>query len=204
MLLYRHFREKMGRSFKNIVLDIDECLTHTHDSDGIYDYEKNDRRVMIVPVGEDTMVSYQRPGLRKFLSFCNDFFDNVVIWSAGTADYVRAITKKIFWGLKPPALVLTRDDCVYTSNGTYYKPLSKVYAKLPECNEKNTFIIDDRAMNFLVNRRNGLTIPPYTPPRTEEGVSSEDDALQKITKWLHSEDVYRSKDIRNVKYPTFQ
>ena len=105
----------MSNTGKNIVLDIDATLVHTHgELDNfkmlkVYDpkTQMNLRRkvysMVLIDVstnpgeGEVTELSgIYRPYLKDFLEFCFQYFDNVVIWSAGKKKYVEKMCEFMF------------------------------------------------------------------------------------------------------------
>lgn len=187
-----------------IVLDVDECLLHTHDKSiltGIRNYEFGERRVLKIDIDEMQFIAYARPMVRKFLKFCNKYFNKVIIWSAGSKNYVDAIVKLLFWEINNPYIIMTRDDCSKTNNGELYKPLSKVYAKVQGSDSTNTILVDDREFNSVDDPYNIINIPRYEPKRNEKGFEEDDIHLTDIMYWFCIPEVRNSKDIKLVTKP---
>ena len=105
----------MSTNKKNIVLDIDATLVHTHgELDNfkmlkVYDpktqmnLRKKVYSMVLIDVssvpgeGEVTELSgIYRPYLKEFLEFCFQYFENVVIWSAGKKKYVEKCANLCF------------------------------------------------------------------------------------------------------------
>ena len=205
---------------KNIVLDIDATLVHTHGDDDeflnlklftnpkmikyrprLYSMELRD--VTSPPGTGEEMVLYgiYRPYLREFIEFCFEYFDNVIVWSAGKKKYVEKMCELIFTDRnKQPLLIYNYDDCgVY--DDFIRKPLKKLYEDprvKGELNEKNTFVIDDRDDTFALNKGNGILIPEYEAPLTKQGLSKMDDNLLKLMAWLSIDTNNDSQDVRKL------
>jgi hypothetical protein len=204
---------------KNIVFDIDETLVHTFD-----DYDKlKDLKIftdaknmklrnrvyklsledMFEKKGRGTetqMWGITRPHLKEFLIYCFTYFKNVGVWSAGQAPYVKAVVKDIFKDIQKPVAVFTWDDCsVNDDEGIYEKPLEKMYKVVPNMNETNTFILDDRTTSFSgCNNENGILIPAYKPNENISSLNSNDIAFQQLMFWLNKPEIMRSNDVRNL------
>lgn len=84
----------MRRKDINIVLDLDNTLIYSHDSNKI----KKDNPKWLSNYSTENMddeyIVCERPGLQVFLEWLFKNF-NVMIWSAASPDYVDFITKKI-------------------------------------------------------------------------------------------------------------
>ena len=111
----------MNGNGKNIVLDIDATLVHTHgdmDDFKMLNVYGNDEQLemrrkvynmRIIDVsdvpgeGEVTdLAGIYRPYLREFLEFGFSYFDNIVIWSAGKKKYVEKMCEYMFPLKKQP------------------------------------------------------------------------------------------------------
>lgn len=143
-----------------------------------------------------------RPHLKEFLVFCSSYFNVVTVWSAGLTPYVQEIVLDIFKGIKAPRLVFSRDQCkerIKDKHTVYEKPLKDMYQLVPQMNETNTFILDDREYSFdSVNPDNGILIPPYTPPCTLDGLAIDDPTLLQLKAWLLQPEVMQAKDVRTL------
>src|SRR5439155_1317619 len=107
------------RTNKSIVLDIDETLVHTFEGDCQTKFQQLNlmddpalidlrSRLYVLPLvdlsktgnsGVNLYWGVMRPSLRDFLRFCNKYFQNVCIWSAGHRDYVHGVCNQIFRGI---------------------------------------------------------------------------------------------------------
>jgi len=199
-----------------LVLDMDETLLRAFEGSESYNrFKKNSKRAFSQLEGrrlfkttvQDVMEKrgkgvtsmfwfVKRPGLDNFLMWAQEKFAAVVIWSAGKKEYVYSILDVVFSDLKPPDLILTYDDIVYTK--TYSsKPLEKVFERLPIANIKNTIIVDDVLGNFYrANPFNGILIPEYLPNSTGKSFLEEEYALDDIIDWFENMNLNTFKDIR--------
>jgi len=225
-----------SKTDKIVILDMDETLIHTvEDQDyeilkkiGLMEnpkYQAYRDRVHIFKLvdivslkgqGFEThMWAILRPGLKEFLIFCCQYFQHVIIWSAGLQDYVVEIITSIFDplnGICQPAKIWTRKDCEsikIEEEGDFgdvgdsidSKPISKIAKALPQLNIslENTWIVDDRLDNFYCNPNNGILIPAYRPRPSILGISrTSDDALKKLTEWWDSSECRKAKDVRKL------
>lgn len=206
---------------KYIVLDIDATLVHTHgDMDDfkmlkIYGSDEqlemrrklyNMRLIDVSDVpgeGEITdLAGIYRPYLKQFLEFCFDYFDGIVIWSAGKRKYVHKMCEYMFPLKKQPLLIFTYDDCEGDEDDYIVKPLEKLYRhpKLKgKLNETNTFVLDDREETYSFNKRNGILIPEFESDMSVEDICNHPDGeLLKLMTWLNTQEVKNSKDIRKL------
>lgn len=212
----------MGKG-KNIVLDIDATLVHTHgdvedfselkiySNDDALKYRRKVYTMKLVDVstpngvGEITMLSgIYRPYLRNFLDFCRNYFDNIIIWSAGQKKYVEKMTEIMFpFEDFQPLMVYTYDDCLVGRDDYLKKPLKKLYndKRLKgKLNEKNTFVLDDRDDTFSLNPNNGIQIPEFESDMSVDDITGHpDDNFLKLMSWFHSKEVRESEDVRKLK-----
>ena len=206
---------------KYIVLDIDATLVHTHgDMDDfkmlkIYGSDEqlemrrklyNMRLIDVSDVpgeGEVTdLAGIYRPYLKEFLEFCFDYFDGIVIWSAGKRKYVHKMCEYMFPLKKQPLLIFTYDDCEGDEDDYIVKPLEKLY-KHPQLkgklNETNTFVLDDREETYSFNKRNGILIPEFESDMSVEDICNHPDSeLLKLMTWLNTSEVKNSRDVRKL------
>ena len=206
---------------KYIVLDIDATLVHTHgDMDDfkmlkIYGSDEqlemrrklyNMRLIDVSDVpgeGEITdLAGIYRPYLKQFLEFCFDYFDGIVIWSAGKRKYVHKMCEYMFPLKKQPLTIFTYDDCEGDEDDYIVKPLEKLY-KHPKLkgklNETNTFVLDDREETYSYNKRNGILIPEFESDMSVEDICNHPDGeLLKLMTWLNTQEVKSSKDVRKL------
>lgn len=149
-----------------------------------------------------------RPGLKDFLMFCFSYFKQVIVWSAGTRDYVEAMVEALFSDVAQPHAVFAREDCVYDeAQGCYIKPLETLFSLHPDVAKyaslANTCIVDDTEATFIRNPDNAIFIPRYLED-SEENTPSEgamlanDQALEKLKAWYMRADVIDCRDVRRL------
>lgn len=210
---------------KIVILDVDETLVHTYQNFNKWmelkimtDPKKIDlrSRCYVINLENDKSIGYQehmwgvkRPHLEEFLKFCFNYFKYVIVWSAGTYDYVHSIVDDIFKDTYRPHAILTRVDCAGPLNNLE-KPFWKLISIVPELkqylrteglesdNIKNMFIIDDRLRSFNRNPNNGILIPVYEPDTTVDGIRKDDLALPQIMNWLMRPDIMQVDDVRRL------
>lgn len=215
---------------KYLVLDIDATLVHTHDVDedgvrgiekfsmlNIYSqserirYRRNLYLMKIVDVnhqsgtGEVTVLTgIYRPYLRLFLDFCKNYFEGVVVWSAGQKKYVEKMVEIMFPHANfQPMVVYTYEDCIVGEDDYLKKPLSKLYKDKRlkgKLNEKNTMILDDRDDTFSLNPKNGVQVPVFESDMSIEDIKHHEDInFLKFMAWLNTKEVKNATDVRKLK-----
>lgn len=151
------------RNPKCIVLDLDETLIHSKPGN----ITKKSSKVPIhnINIEGDMWSVIERPHLKDFVNFIYKYFDLVIIWSAGTYEYVHAICKLIF-PYYDECIVYTRDDCI-NENGNYIKPLIELekneYLLSPIMNLRTMFVVDNLDDTFVKNVSNAIHIPNFEP-----------------------------------------
>lgn len=163
---------KWHRSPKCIVLDLDETLIHS--IAGNFNRKGSKVPIHNINIEGDPWTVIERPHLKDFINFIHKYFDLIIVWSAGTFDYVHAICKLIF-PYYDECIVYTRDDCIPDNNGNYIKPLTELekneYLLSPIMNLRTMFVVDNLEDTFVKNVSNAIHIPDFEP-----GI----DGLQKI------------------------
>jgi hypothetical protein len=205
----------MPKTNKTIVLDLDSTLLHTCDDMGIWDSleiytnPKNAKlrsRVYFFELIDVTekpgsgiktvLWGVLRPHVYTFLRFCFDYFENVIVWSAGQKKYVHAICDFLFQEFeKQPLIIFTYEDCEIGSN-YIHKPLIKFVNGEHKVPIHTLVALDDNITTFSKNKENGLLIPPYEPEFTFNGIMEDERSLLNVMYWLTSSDVMNSPDIR--------
>jgi TFIIF-interacting CTD phosphatase-like protein len=198
----------MSHLDKCIVLDLDETLIHTYVKKEIIDSSKGynylDQNVAMrgrlyrLDSGNGELSdlwSLKRPGTDMFIRYVMNNFGMVIVWSAGTKEYVERIVEWIFGSMGYyPDKVYSRDYCDVIPSGTlkgsYVKPITKL------CNEpdlkgrislSNILFVDDNTTSTSYNPANAITIPKFHPdPSMKTMLLEDDDALYKIIAWLES------------------
>lgn len=208
-------KEKGGK--KCIILDLDECLIHTlHEEespkDVISSISKDPElrsqlfKFNITDLFEkrgkgrrDTFWGFRRPHLREFLVFCFDYFDYVLVWSAGEYRYVHSVVGAIFGDIgRSPHLIYTRDDVIYISDGNYHKPISKILSDeliVDMVSIDKAFFLDDRKKNFITAPKNGIVIPAYRPVTNSRHSIVDDIALVQLMQWLKKPEIKSAPSI---------
>jgi TFIIF-interacting CTD phosphatase-like protein len=210
---------------KCVILDCDNCLLFSPETPGVaqklddiginlpenYDIKCRIHKMDIPDIvnspgtGElDCIYFIERPHLPQFLNFIRNYFDYVVVWSAGKPRYVRGLVERIFRDVvvknnKPIVdMILTSNDMVTEANRDYCKPISKVCEKIPFIRPENLLIIDDRAANFVRNLGNGILIPAFNPELTLNDLRRDDTALLDIIRFLSNDTVKKCTDYRKL------
>lgn len=215
-----------------LILDLDETLVHSWENPNFLEqyaiYEDPSIYRKFHPIGSHQIAysmllempgnkiskiwGLHRPHLYEFLKFASEYFDNILVWSAGIRPYVDEIAKQIFLesGLKSPKIVWARDRCA-NYQGYYHKPISDVMTELSKrpyttfnIDPKWTFIVDDKSHTFMQNPQNGILIPPYHPgkdrkysvPTLQDLLDRSDTALIQLKTWLEKPEVRNAEDVR--------
>lgn len=203
---------------KSLVLDLDSTLIFTSDNfesfadlklysnpkhsilrNQIYKFDVIDVVEKPGTGVKSSMWGALRPHVREFLNFCFDYFENVIIWSAGQLRYVHAITDILFTEPeKQPIIIYSYEDCERTDN-YLYKPLIKL---AQQENSKLTLdkllILDDNETTFSKNKDNALHIPAYEPELSPEGILEDDTTLICLTRWFMKPEVIACSDVRKL------
>lgn len=152
---------------KLLVLDLDETLVHSSEVE-IADYD------FICRIGGSTFWVKKRPDLDSFLKRVSQIYD-LMIWSAGGDDYVRAVVKVIMEGISL-VNIFTHNRCVIKyrplmgdencdSGTTRYsyviKPLIKIWRK-KKWSRQDTVVVDDCKTTFQRNYGNSIQISEFT------------------------------------------
>lgn len=206
---------------KCIVLDLDETLVHS-ETIRTQDWTPLSKELVLTPdqherfydldLGDDyRVIGFERPYCQEFLTYCLRYFDPVIIWSAGSRDYVELMISHIFQNqVRSPHTIFAWENCDVTidkeGNKNARKPLQFIYNRFPKCNEKNTLFIDDREDYAEKDLLNWICIPPYEIPDITEldGIrkvpkwKDNDDILERIMTWCSNSGVLKAKDVRTV------
>lgn len=211
---------------KTCILDLDETLIHSWSNTQLPETLNiyGDREIFEIfhPHGKDPLAysftaaetdfwGMYRPHLRQFLQFCDNYFDNVFIWSAGVPDYVSSVCECIFrdYSVDHPRAIWSRLHCD-KSDGVYHKPIAKLMEHVRRkrydpysIDLSQTLIIDDKEYTFLDNPHNGILIPSYAPPENGDlaallKYNQEDNAFPKLIKWMETSQVKFCTDVRSL------
>jgi len=139
----------------------------------------------------------KRPHLDSFIRFAERYFEKIIVWSAGTKDYVSKIVDFIFRDHDQPYAILNRDDVVYI-DGTddYHKPISEIERNYPGLisNRDLTVFVDDKLDNGRNNIGNFINIPAFRPS-ISKGFTSDDRCLLDLMNWLMTKEVLDATNI---------
>lgn len=142
-----------------------------------------------------------RPGWDKFHNFCKEYFQGVIIWSAGQPKYVDSIVDILFTDPSfQPMLIYNWNHC-YTTDTNIYKPLKKIFADprvRGRVTPENTYVIDDRDDTFSQNKDNGILIPAYDIKPNEKKIMESDTRLLELELWLSQHHIATSEDVRDL------
>ena len=180
---------------KTLIIDLDETVLHSWEApqfidkiskdvgklEKLYPYDQISRAYAIQLVETETksyIFGMFRPHLYEFLTFAYVYFDNILIWSAGVAEYVEKVTDLMFLnaGIQKPRMTWSRlncRSCGQMGSVIYHKPIAlisndlklKYYSAPFEIDPKQTLILDDKVHTFMENKNNGILIPPYSPAK---------------------------------------
>jgi TFIIF-interacting CTD phosphatase-like protein len=142
-----------------------------------------------------------RPGWQRFHDFSKQYFEHLIVWSAGQPKYVDAIIDVLFPDPSfQPIIVYNWNHC-HSKDHNIYKPLKKIFADprvkgkiLPE----NTYVLDDRDDTFSLNKNNGILIPAYDIKPTEKWIMADDSRLLELEMWLSQHHVATVDDVRTL------
>lgn len=178
-----------SKSNKTIILDIDHTLVCCHP--GNLRMETMSPRecsnVKFIKLENSYSYLILRPHLREFLVTCFNFFSKVVVWSAGTEDYVHEVCSIIFNGLRMPDYIFTREHIKNFSEENIAKNIKDILPIIDEKDIDNVLIIDDRTESFIHNEDNGILIPHYFPIK-DEFIFFEDKCLSQLKNWIEKLD----------------
>ena len=184
-------------SFKD--LKVYSSPKHAHLRNRVYKFDVMD---VVEKPGtgiKSSMWGALRPHVREFLNFCFDYFESVLIWSAGQLRYVHAITDILFTEPdKQPMIIYSYEDCEKTDN-YLYKPLIKLsQQEHSSLTLDRVLILDDNETTFSKNKDNALHIPAYEPELSPEGIMEDDQTLVNLSRWLMQESIINAPDVRKI------
>lgn len=194
---------KWNRSPKCIVLDLDETLIHSKPGN----ISKKGSKVPVhsLNIEGDSWSVIERPHLKDFIGFIYKYFDLIIVWSAGTYEYVHAISKLIF-PYYDECIIYTRDDCV-SENGNYIKPLTELekneYLLTPIMNLKTMIVVDNLDDTFVKNVNNAIHINNFEPEGPSDLAKIHDVSLLKLISFF-SEMNRDVEDVRTIDKKIFE
>lgn len=169
-------KRRCSRYRITVVIDLDETMIHSHTipTSGI-------AKKVAYPchrMADDFLVC-ERPGLQSFLDWLFKNF-NVIIWSAGSPEYVDFIAKNVIeTGKRKTKRVLNSDDCDRCEK-RYGQRKNLAYLwdvlDIPGCGPACCVLIDDLAENRDHQSNNSIRIPAFNARENER----KDCALKEI------------------------
>lgn len=207
----------VGKTDRCIVLDLDLTLISTQRQDVplsvLTDLLKDVRSLPLRDrIYQFNIENYQGPGVgtimpmwgiarphaKEFLSFCDQHFDKVVVWSAGKRPYVEHVVDFLFRDLRRPEVVYNHDMLDPNKGNGMVKTLTTILKEesLTHLDLSKTLALDDNPGTFADNTANGVLIPAYDPYLSIDGFMADDKALPEFQKWLTSHDVTSCSDVR--------
>lgn len=173
-----------------LVLDLDETLVHT----GFHTVGTPSDHKYVLDVDGYKMRGTIRPYARQFLKFVHHFSERVIIWSAGTASYVKSVVEVLYDGMsEKPSMVLSRNDCHKVPHGSeffYSKPI-RTLAERIIYNPDQVVMLDDKLHTFIFNPDHGVQVPEYKG-------ESQDEGLLNLMEWMSKPHVRRSDTITQL------
>jgi hypothetical protein len=166
----------------NLVLDLDETLIHTIQSDvPRKDLERYADFSFQIGANSPNFYVFKRPGLREFLETVFEKFKRVGIWTAADSLYAKAVLKRIltYEQMSKLDFVFSRGFCDSDVIG-FVKPLQKIFdlagtvnkdgKKFSTWNPEETIQLDNCAQVMKLNLRNGIVAPDYKPPHLDHDI----------------------------------
>jgi hypothetical protein len=171
-------------------LDLDATLVDTFGDEEIRQYLDDEDPQLMERYFEINSDSYMmwgslRPHTKEFLATCQEVFDMVGIWSAGTYDYVHMIVDDVLE--IEPSFVWTRNDCEfhydpYLCEVIRQKPLQLLFDAMPCIDPKRTLIVDDYSSVCRQDTLQHIHLPAWRGAFA--GLIKPDDALLKLGTWF--------------------
>ena len=173
---------------KIIILDIDQTLIQS---------KRINSKTKFGELGDFNICNngytiYKRPYVDNFIEWCFNNFDGVIVWSAGTKDYVYDIVRHLFKSTYKPTMVLTKDSC---TTDEYHKDVSILDIKLKDfginLDTSEIYFVDDIPCRIKnLKPQNIIPIKPYCTRRhvyrNRTFSGDRDDHLLKIKKMSYN------------------
>ena len=118
------------------------------------------RRLFTFELDNKRYWAIKRPYLDTFFDYIFEKYNKVILWSAGSHDYVHKVCEVIF-DKHTPYKIYTRDDCETKHGSKSHKPLSKIQED--DKHLENIFLVDNLPENSTSNNKNHFYIPDYDP-----------------------------------------
>jgi hypothetical protein len=168
----------------NVVLDLDNTLIFSLPFKK-FPTKKTYLHKMVHHKMDEDYIVFERPGLQKFLDWLFENF-NVMVWSAGSPEYVDFIVRNILEKNRKVEYVLNSDNCEDSQRifgEKHIKNLKYLWDinDLPGYGPFNTLLIDDLMYNCKTNPYNSKKIKDFRISKKE---CLQDTELKSIKKFL--------------------
>lgn len=216
---FRCYFDTTDKLNKCIVLDMDETMVHTFDGEqyknqllallNTPEMFKHRKRLYWQNINEDgdkqEIIGIMRPYLDEFLVYCLQTFKTVIVWSAGTKEYVNEVVRNIFRDIGSPDYILTRDDSEIKKDKkdkiiSLKKNLSLIVDKINDIklvNMNNILLIDDNQdyVNSL-EHGNYIRAVEYRPDDIDMENINDDKFLSQLITFFKSKEFQNCENIK--------
>ncbi len=147
-----------------LILDLDNTLVHalTRDEKKSRKISRNADFILQLPEteneNEESFHIYYRPYLMDFIHHACNTFDTIIVWSAGTEDYVKPTVRKIFQECRKRVKYIISQNTF----DSITKNINNLIKEDKSISKSNIYFMDD-----IPERIKGLepwqiiTVPPY-------------------------------------------
>jgi len=152
------------RSCLTIVLDLDETLIRTFDTNEKVPIAKDDPDYFSFYIDRDLFEGMKRPYLDDFISSIFRKAGKLVIFTAAKLEYANKVIDIIFRNHgRRPDKVFTYENCA-RENGELRKPIDLVFDAFPDTTDENRLIIldDKQSVYFSHDIKNVAQVKPFT------------------------------------------
>lgn len=197
---------------KYLILDLDSTLIHTfdvnHGKNSIEKIKSSLRSANVLSRMYEfpgDIIGVFRPYISEFMKSAIEHF-TVIIWSAGTEEYVNPIAKELAIRYIPNGSisVFNRNHCEELF-GRQMKPLNVMTNRFKDLSPENTIFIDDNPaiFDYATSNISAIVINEYRPSLSNIK-NDKDDSLKLLADWFNHTLNYNScKSVKELKPPIF-
>ncbi len=165
---------------KCIVLDLDSTLIY---ATKIIIENTEEYNLSTINTSNCKYYIYKRPFLKEFIEKVIESFKYVVVWSAGTYEYVHKICNELFKDYDDkPNIIFTRDDCTILDGKYRYKDLAKVAEEIKGVEYNEILILEDDIFSLEINGHNMTKYIKRYEPSSIEDVGSDRELYKVLSK----------------------